>query len=331
MELLDRYLDAVRFWLPAAQQADIIAELGDDIRSQIEESEASLGRQLSEDDLAALLKQYGHPMLAAGRYLPQRSLIGPVLYPAYLLVLRIVVLWVLVPVFVLIVAPLAIATGVSPIAASVETVWNLLMAAVFSVGVVTVVFAILERSPRQDFLKWDPRKWPRLPQTKPIVDTGAGPIPRATAAAELIFSLIFTGFCIQAAWYRAGFDLNVVHVALAPVWEQIYFPVLAVFAAGIVTGWTSLVWPLRTRLRATVRLATDVLVFIVLIVLTKAGSWFILTSSKLSDAQLAGVTKATGLGMKIALASAAIITLIDVVQEIRRYYGANGPVIDIRR
>jgi hypothetical protein len=35
--------------------------------------------------------------------------------------------------------------------------------------------------------------------------------------------------------------------------------------------------------------------------------------------------------MKIALASAAIITLIDVVQEIRRYYGANGPVIDIRR
>ena len=44
MELLDRYLQAVRFWLPRKQQDDIIAELGDDLRSQIEEREASLGR-----------------------------------------------------------------------------------------------------------------------------------------------------------------------------------------------------------------------------------------------------------------------------------------------
>ena len=51
MELLDRYLNAVRFWLPAAQQDDIIAELGDDIRSQIEEREATLGRKLDDDDL----------------------------------------------------------------------------------------------------------------------------------------------------------------------------------------------------------------------------------------------------------------------------------------
>ena len=44
MELLDRYLQAVRFWLPKAQQNDIIAELGDDIRSQIEDKESALGR-----------------------------------------------------------------------------------------------------------------------------------------------------------------------------------------------------------------------------------------------------------------------------------------------
>ena len=124
MELLDRYLNAVRFWLPSAQQEDIIAELGEDIRSQMEETEASLGRKLTDDDLAAILKQRGHPMLMAGRYVPQQSLIGPVLYPAYLVVLKIVVLWVLVPVFILIVGPVALATGTSPTVASIQTIWK---------------------------------------------------------------------------------------------------------------------------------------------------------------------------------------------------------------
>ena len=40
MELLDRYLQAVRFWLPKAQRDDIAAELSEDIRSQIEERES---------------------------------------------------------------------------------------------------------------------------------------------------------------------------------------------------------------------------------------------------------------------------------------------------
>ena len=42
MELLDRYIQAVRFWLPKAQRDDIAAELSEDIRSQIEERESEL-------------------------------------------------------------------------------------------------------------------------------------------------------------------------------------------------------------------------------------------------------------------------------------------------
>ena len=99
MELLDRYLQAVRFWLPRKQQDDIIAELGDDLRSQIEERESSLGRQLNEDELVALLKQAGHPLWVAGRYQKQQALIGPVLFPLYSFVLKIVALGYLVPWF----------------------------------------------------------------------------------------------------------------------------------------------------------------------------------------------------------------------------------------
>jgi hypothetical protein len=97
MELLDRYLEKVKFWLPRAQRDDIVAELSDDIRSQIAEEEAKLGRPLNDDEVASVLKRCGNPLLVANRYLPQRYLIGPLLFPVYRFVLTIVVLCYLVP------------------------------------------------------------------------------------------------------------------------------------------------------------------------------------------------------------------------------------------
>src|ERR1700691_5600325 len=88
MELLDRYLQAVGFWLPQPQKRDIIAELAEDIRSQIEEKESELGRTLDDAELEAILKRRGAPLLVAESYLPQRSLIGPLLFPIYRLVLK---------------------------------------------------------------------------------------------------------------------------------------------------------------------------------------------------------------------------------------------------
>jgi hypothetical protein len=53
MDLLNRYLHAVGFWLPNVQQEDIIAEFGEDLRSQIEEREAALGHPLDDGGVAA--------------------------------------------------------------------------------------------------------------------------------------------------------------------------------------------------------------------------------------------------------------------------------------
>lgn len=48
MDLIDRYLQAVRFWLPKnARQEDLLAELGDDLRSQIEAKETRRKSQRS--------------------------------------------------------------------------------------------------------------------------------------------------------------------------------------------------------------------------------------------------------------------------------------------
>jgi len=97
MELLDRYLAAIRFWLPKPQRQDILAELTEDIRSQIEERESSLGRKLSEPELAELLQKRGSPYRVACRFLPQRYLIGPAFFPIYSLILKGIGLFYLVP------------------------------------------------------------------------------------------------------------------------------------------------------------------------------------------------------------------------------------------
>src|SRR5437016_1150491 len=97
MELLDRYLQAVRFFLPKKQKVDIIAELSEDLRSQIEEKETQLGRTLTETELEAILKRCGSPWEVGSRYLPQRYLIGPTLFPVYRFFLGILLLACVVP------------------------------------------------------------------------------------------------------------------------------------------------------------------------------------------------------------------------------------------
>jgi hypothetical protein len=320
MELLDRYLNAVRQWLPSEQQEDIIAELGEDIRSQIEERESAIGHKLDEAELAALLKERGHPMLMAGRYMPQRSLIGPVLYPVYLRVLRLVVLWVLIPVFILIVGPIVVTTAADPSLASVKTLWDLMMAAVFAVGIVTLIFAIIERHPIRELENWDPRRLPVLPLVKSLVD--ARPAPRAQPIAEIILSVVFTGLCLHVMWFRTAFDIGGVHIALAPVWRIAFWPILLIALAGVPLGWVSLVWPEQRRLRSGVRLAINGATLIVLTVLGSAGTWVTLTSSGIPAAELAEAAKWTDFGIRIGLGVAALITLGDSVREARRFIAA---------
>lgn len=73
MELVSRYLQAVKTWLPEQQANDIADELSSDIRSQIEDRETSLGRKLNDGDIETLLKQRGRPELVAIPFWPAES------------------------------------------------------------------------------------------------------------------------------------------------------------------------------------------------------------------------------------------------------------------
>jgi hypothetical protein len=254
MELLDRYLQAVKFWLPKKQKQDIIAELSEDLRSQIEDREAELGRKLNESEIATLLKQRGRPVLVANRFLPQESLVGPVLFPIYLFVLKIVAAFYMVP-WILVWIGLAISRAAhsgQSLIASVGSFWTgFWPMAFFLIGSITTVFAVLERvQAKSRFLEeWDPRKLP------PIRDPNR--IPRANSVIEVVANLVFCIWLIGGMWYRTVLHFSGVTITLAPTWRYFFWGFLLLGVANMVASGVNLFLPYWTWLRATIRLVSD--------------------------------------------------------------------------
>jgi len=89
MDLVNEYLRAVAALLPKAQRDDITAELRDTILNRIEEREAERGRPLTDDEIEAVLREVGHPLVVAARYRegPQH-VVGPTLYPYWLFAVK---------------------------------------------------------------------------------------------------------------------------------------------------------------------------------------------------------------------------------------------------
>ena len=89
MTVIDRYFRTLRLFLPKNQRDDILRELSEEVQAQVADKEAALGRALDADEQAAIVRQYGHPLLTAARYRPQRHLIGPVVFPYFWIALKI--------------------------------------------------------------------------------------------------------------------------------------------------------------------------------------------------------------------------------------------------
>src|SRR5580704_11688973 len=88
MDLLERYLQAVGQYLPAKGKDDTLAELRANLLAQIEDKAEMLGRSLTEEEEAEVLRGHGYPSAVAERYLPRRQLIGPEIFPYYWLTMR---------------------------------------------------------------------------------------------------------------------------------------------------------------------------------------------------------------------------------------------------
>jgi hypothetical protein len=207
MDLVERYLNAVRFWLPKEQKTDVIAELAEDIRLQIEERESELGRALNEEDLSSLLKKRGSPFTVAGRFLPQRHLVGPQLYPIYEFVLKLTAGIYLIPAF-LVWAGLMIFVpsyrAAHSGAALFQGLGNLWTTALTLFAMITLGFAVGERFQRQSAARgdWNPR---RLPAVRNVLK-----VPRASSLAEIVVNVFILIWWLEGSAFRSSFPATAV-------------------------------------------------------------------------------------------------------------------------
>jgi hypothetical protein len=318
MDLVDRYLQAVKFWLPKKQKQDIIAELSEDLRSQIEDQEAELGRKLNESDIADLLKQRGRPVLVANRFLPQESLIGPVLFPVYLFVLKMVAAFYMVPwtlVWIGLVISRAAHSGQSLIA-SVGSFWTSFWPmAFFLIGGITTVFAVLERvQAKSRFLEeWDPRKLP------PVRDPNR--IPRANSIVEVVANLVFCIWLIGGMWYQTVLHFSGVTITLAPTWRSLFWGFLLLGVGNMAASAVNLFRPYWTWVRATIRLVSDCAGSVLFCWLMKANIVASISVANVAPERTAQIAHAinwwSAKMFPFAIAVCVLIALVDAYRIVR--------------
>jgi len=272
VDLLERYLQSIRTFLPRKAQDDILRELSENILSQMEEKEAELGRPLTEAEQEEVIKQHGHPIVVAARYGRRQYLIGPGLFPIYWLTLKIALLAALAVRFI--VAIVTVLVSADPVHQILPALLAVPLVVIPVFAWITVAFVAFEFfSPRVNLrciTKWRPRWLPALVKRSDV-------IPRADSVAQIIMGSAFVIWwqCIPAAPYLL-FGPAAAAIGLGPVWTRLHWPIILLALAGIVLASVNLSSPHWTAARTRVRLALRAAGFVLVVILVRAGNWIVM-------------------------------------------------------
>lgn len=324
MEVIDRYLQAVSSWLPEGQRADIVSELGEDLRCLIDEQERQLGRALAEDELNAILARRGHPMWVAERYLPARHLIGPAMLPFYWRSLRIAAACLLAIFVVLYLVFSGPARGAVP-ALSGAGVWVWLFG-VWSfayVGLFTLIFALVERRHQRARAsgQWDPRDPDGLPGPATDPETAAARSRRGYAIVDVVSDVL-------GLWWWLGFQLPAIPqlgIVVTPVWSALHWPVALFLVASIAVGLADALRPAVSRRRLVGHLAVDAFALVLVGVLLSAWPWVQITGPAVPAAKAAAIAKWMNLTWLVTLLVIAVAYTVRVMRLERRVSRAEAP------
>ena len=331
-ELIDRYLQAVRFWLPKShKQEELIAELGEDLRSQVEEKEAEISRPIADAEVSEILKRCGAPMIVASRLGPRRHLIGPTFFPIYQFVMKMVLLWILVPVFIFIVGPVNLANAHGNWGVAIaQTAGNLWSGLFIAAAVITLIFAILERT--QVFVeincKWDPSSLPPLEKEE-----------TKTSSIQSVCDLVFG--CMGVLWLLLVptypflmFGPAASVLKPGPIWHTFYWPIVLLSVINVARAAIALARPDWDWFPKFSQLCSTALTLILLrfildaVRVAPAGNWhpFVALADNLKDSahyiKIAAVVNAavllSAVGAWIGLCIAAPIQTWEFMRYLRK-------------
>ncbi|HZL25796.1 MAG TPA: hypothetical protein VFC39_04620 [Acidobacteriaceae bacterium] len=329
MDLLERYLQAVGQYLPEATKDDTLAELRENLLAQMEAREEELGRPLTEAETAAILKSHGKPETVAVRYLPQRSLIGPTVYPFYVLTLT--------RVLPLVVLACAIAQSVQFVNNGHESTAHALVSfalgmwpsLLISAAIVTVIFAVIEWSLAKGKLanrwnEWDPAK---LPAVKAHPAGALTPQSVVKRAIDLAAHCLWMAFVLLIPYHPflilgpGAYYLPWSGWMLAPVWHEFYIVLLCLLTlqlvmkvAALMSGAQRWVEPLGWVVK--------LLGLAILVIMVTTSVYFVPASAAVDLQSLATINHAVGLGFRVVLVISVIMLLVDLWKERRRWIPA---------
>ena len=332
MELLDRYLQAVRKHLPWKRQDDIVAELKANLEAQLEDKEAALGRPLTNEEAMDWLKQLGSPLQMAAPYQTQQYLIGPTIFPTYRYVLQLACTWAVVINIIVSVIKIATEDNTSPAAmfgALQQVPFTLLMTAAW----VTLIFVVIEYAVAHSKTKWMPPTAPSAgwsPAELPPLEKGegAGQKPRSypKAVAEVIFGFLFLAWWLLVPrhpylligpgvlyWHASPFQL-------APISVLFYWWVVGVNVVQLAWRSADLIrgsWP-RPRTAQTIVVSAIGLIPLGLLLSVPDHAYVLLRNPALDQARYGAALTSINLSIHWSAAVICAITVLKLVWEIGR-------------
>lgn len=184
MSMVNLYVEAIGQRLPMKNREDLKRE----IRSLVEDSieDAAQGQEVTEDLVIEVIKKFGSPDKVAASYQSPKYLIGPNLYPTFMLVARIV--------FVVIAIISAIGIGISIGRTETQStqllgeigkgILEMINSVILSLAYVVLTFSVIQWiSPN---IKFDEEAWdPRSLKAEPDQDE----VKPAGVAVEIFFTL----------------------------------------------------------------------------------------------------------------------------------------------
>lgn len=170
MKLIDRYIAEVGRHLPQKSRTDLENELRSTLEDMLEDRSAETGKPVDEEMTVQVLKEFGHPLKVAASYMPQRYLIGPQLFPYFIMVMK----WALLVAFGIGLIRLSI--GVIQAGAAIDAIvrsivdgfLNMGNIAITILGNVVLVFGIMQwfmPNLKEIPFEWDPRSLPNVNET----------------------------------------------------------------------------------------------------------------------------------------------------------------------
>ncbi len=323
-DMIARYLAAVERRLPKDQAKDIIAELREVLFAKIEAREAELKRDANADDVAAILKAYGHPVVVASKYSGHDYVIGPNLYPWFWYTQRIAVG-----------AAIAIAFGIGamkalgseePFRAAMRGLNGAVEAALITFAVVTALFIAAERT-KLDMKwaeKWNPKNLPRdhIRQPKGLFE----------AAITLFFDILVLLFWTKVIPFPNEIPVRgegAAGIHFSPAWAAVYWPILVLIAAVTVVHMIDLVRPAWSRWRSILSILGHAAGLGVLWVLFRSQPLIEVTAvNGAEQVEVDRVFEMFGNIVNISLGVAALIWAVTIGVEIWRFVQSGRPVAE---